>query len=589
MKKIILIGLLLLCLMPAAYANNETNATNLTSVEFTKNQYWPYDESFNFPQIVRENQSFDVYVQINNTGSINATNISVSLAGTINQSWIKNATNASKETLEPNETLESVLTLQVPETGAYEITAVVDASNANSTNLTRELSVVNQSSLLVRVGKSANTLNYTISAPENVLKEAQFTINVTLTNTGNATVDELLLGVVGINNSYIIETPVLAGLAAGNTTTASILLNVPVAETYNISVSGTAWYNVSVDNGSTSYDAFSKITNLDASWNGWPLNAYLLDGLDGVANDWSKGWSWSYYKNAVYSDCGVGCTGGWGCPQGDMMTDGGNVELRYNNYGADWSIWPPVQVPLQTVQINVNDPPAPPSPQPSGGGGGGVAGPTLPQESAKFGNMNAGTSLVVPVQKSDELGVTDVKLDVNEDVRNAIVKVLKYETKPNSVPDAASGEGKAFAYLNIQKFNFKDEALEKAEIRFKIEKAWLEKNDLDEDTVILQRYDEEWQNLPTSKRSSTASYIYYGAETPGFSIFAITAEKKLEPVPEEVRVEEEPVEEEVLPEEKEEETTAPTGLVTLKKSAGIGAFIVFMFMAGLLLVRYIRR
>jgi len=40
------------------------------------------------------------------------------------------------------------------------------------------------------------------------------------------------------------------------------------------------------------------------------------------------------------------------------------------------------------------------------------------------------------------------------------------------------------------------------------------------------KFETKWESLPTKKLSSDSSYIYYSAETTGFSLFAITAEKK---------------------------------------------------------------
>jgi hypothetical protein len=44
--------------------------------------------------------------------------------------------------------------------------------------------------------------------------------------------------------------------------------------------------------------------------------------------------------------------------------------------------------------------------------------------------------------------------------------------------------------------------------------------------IKLNRYSEGWNPLPTKKVGEGKDYIYYSAETPGFSIFAITGEKE---------------------------------------------------------------
>lgn len=64
-------------------------------------------------------------------------------------------------------------------------------------------------------------------------------------------------------------------------------------------------------------------------------------------------------------------------------------------------------------------------------------------------------------------------------------------------------------------------------IKFKVEKTWLANNNIASATIALQRYaDNKWNKLSTSKVSEDATYIYFEAESPGLSVFAITGEKK---------------------------------------------------------------
>ena len=73
-----------------------------------------------------------------------------------------------------------------------------------------------------------------------------------------------------------------------------------------------------------------------------------------------------------------------------------------------------------------------------------------------------------------------------------------------------------FTYLSINA-NGASDKLEKAVINFEIKRDWLEANGFTERNVVLQRYTDKWENLPTE-------YItdgQYRATTPGFSYFAI--------------------------------------------------------------------
>ncbi len=61
-------------------------------------------------------------------------------------------------------------------------------------------------------------------------------------------------------------------------------------------------------------------------------------------------------------------------------------------------------------------------------------------------------------------------------------------------------------------------------INFKIDKEWLEKNNIDEGSIKLMRYSNMWNDLPTRQIESTDKEIHYQADTQGFTFFAITGE-----------------------------------------------------------------
>jgi len=62
-------------------------------------------------------------------------------------------------------------------------------------------------------------------------------------------------------------------------------------------------------------------------------------------------------------------------------------------------------------------------------------------------------------------------------------------------------------------------------VDFKVEKKWLEENNIETDTVKLYRYaDSSWNALPTTITGEDESCIYFESQTPGFSPFAIISE-----------------------------------------------------------------
>lgn len=66
------------------------------------------------------------------------------------------------------------------------------------------------------------------------------------------------------------------------------------------------------------------------------------------------------------------------------------------------------------------------------------------------------------------------------------------------------------------------ENIENPVVGFRVEKNWIEENEIDVDTIRLCRYsDGQWNDLDTQKISEDDTYLHFEASTPGFSPFAI--------------------------------------------------------------------
>ncbi|WP_445476345.1 PGF-pre-PGF domain-containing protein [Methanococcoides methylutens] len=62
-------------------------------------------------------------------------------------------------------------------------------------------------------------------------------------------------------------------------------------------------------------------------------------------------------------------------------------------------------------------------------------------------------------------------------------------------------------------------------IGFRVSKDWITENGIDENSIAIYRHSEgKWNALDTEKIGEDDSYIYFEAETPGFSPFAIAAD-----------------------------------------------------------------
>lgn len=114
------------------------------------------------------------------------------------------------------------------------------------------------------------------------------------------------------------------------------------------------------------------------------------------------------------------------------------------------------------------------------------------------------------------------------DARKTFGKVTTIieELKKRSVLTPDEPEGKVYKYFNIWVGNggvATPQNIGNSVIGFKVEKSWMKENDIIESSIELRRYNGYvWYLLVPEKVSEDDEYVYFEAETPGFSPFAIT-------------------------------------------------------------------
>ncbi|MBW2976408.1 PGF-pre-PGF domain-containing protein [Candidatus Woesearchaeota archaeon] len=183
-----------------------------------------------------------------------------------------------------------------------------------------------------------------------------------------------------------------------------------------------------------------------------------------------------------------------------------------------------------------------------GGGGGGGAVPSSNVADSKaqvWSTIPAGSSFSLDVDK-ETIAVTAVAVsNVQSELSNVELEVAALTENPVSTDASA----KVYQYLRITKKNLANEDAG-FKVRFRVTKAWLTENGLTSVNIALYRFDNGWNELSTSVVNTDSTYVYYEAETPGFSSFAVGVKGG-------VAVEEEVPAEEVPTEEAEEEAEAP--------------------------------
>jgi PGF-pre-PGF domain-containing protein len=136
--------------------------------------------------------------------------------------------------------------------------------------------------------------------------------------------------------------------------------------------------------------------------------------------------------------------------------------------------------------------------------------------------MEAGKEIATTFKDTD---VSMIALKADKNVRDVKVEVERIER----TPDIPEPSGVAYTYLDITVENAGGAKIE-GKIEFKVANSWLTDNGIDEATVKLNRYarNEGWNALLTTKVGEDVDFVYCEAETPGFSMFAVTGEKKEE-------------------------------------------------------------
>jgi PGF-pre-PGF domain-containing protein len=177
--------------------------------------------------------------------------------------------------------------------------------------------------------------------------------------------------------------------------------------------------------------------------------------------------------------------------------------------------------------------------QESGGGsGGGSSAKVTPTPTAAStsplpasGPTVTKVSRTVPVLKAneevamifEEMDITLLALVADSEVRDLLLVVERVE-KPAPIPTPDSSEGIPYTYFEISA-EYEGDASLKGRIEFKVPTSWIASNRIG--NVSLYRYEEQggWSALPTVKVGADTESIYYEAETPAFSLFAIAGAK----------------------------------------------------------------
>jgi PGF-pre-PGF domain-containing protein len=159
------------------------------------------------------------------------------------------------------------------------------------------------------------------------------------------------------------------------------------------------------------------------------------------------------------------------------------------------------------------------------GGGGGGNQTTGKKKSQTWTKITPGKAEIMHVDDPD-IGLKMINITVRNPAQTVTITITKLTGKPASVVHEISG--KVYKYIEITPSNIPDDNVDKAKIQFQVNKSWISNNKINRTTIALSRYkNNNWEKLTTKEISEDNDYVYYEAETPGFSTFAVTGEEIL--------------------------------------------------------------
>ncbi|TGC06649.1 hypothetical protein CUN85_12830 [Methanolobus halotolerans] len=131
--------------------------------------------------------------------------------------------------------------------------------------------------------------------------------------------------------------------------------------------------------------------------------------------------------------------------------------------------------------------------------------------------------------KEDENAITSIQFDSlkNSGKIQTVVEVLKGRSSFAKI----AAPGNVYQQMNIWvgKAGFvSPENVNNLSIGFRVERSWLEDNDIEADNIKMYRYsDDSWNSLTTAVAGEDDEYVYFESQTTGFSPFAIITETDL--------------------------------------------------------------
>jgi PGF-pre-PGF domain-containing protein len=148
-------------------------------------------------------------------------------------------------------------------------------------------------------------------------------------------------------------------------------------------------------------------------------------------------------------------------------------------------------------------------------------------------NLSTGEDRIISLENSDETNILSIELTPAKNMDKVKVTVIKLRGKPDEIIEISSDNSVIYKYYDIKLYK-NDEFIRENEIQllnfsFKVNLTWILEKNIEKNSISMMRYhDGRWDKLDTILINEDETYIYFKAETPGCSTFAVIGSEIIE-------------------------------------------------------------
>jgi PGF-pre-PGF domain-containing protein len=148
-----------------------------------------------------------------------------------------------------------------------------------------------------------------------------------------------------------------------------------------------------------------------------------------------------------------------------------------------------------------------------------------------LGDITTGVTVNVESDK-DEIIIKSLEFETTGNYENVNYTIKKLDDKPADILEEPMENSTVYEYLDIKlttnEIYMHEEEFEYIKFQFKVEKTWIENNNIDQESITLIRFNNGWHPLPTSFLFEDELFLYFEAESPGLSIYTVVGTEIIE-------------------------------------------------------------